>query len=141
MNSGANYAGFTSRLPGKGRRSGFPRGSFSAVASIRLPVEQKECREAVLLDRNVRQPGVVIRRRGRWRARNPCVLGGVRLPLSVSERNASPMSLGGCCQNVASRFRVVSYHTGIIGFREAGELGFEPKKRAFRSGWTHVANL
>ena len=53
---------------------------------------------------------------------------GVGRPLSVSERNASPMSLRGCCQNVASRFRVVSYHTGIIGFREAGELGFEPRQ-------------
>ena len=44
--------------------------------------------------------------------------------------NASPMSPGSCCQIVASRFLPLSYHTGISGFRKAGELGFEARNPA-----------
>src|ERR1700736_6243116 len=29
---------------------------------------------------------------------------------------------------VASMFSILSYHTGIYGFRKAGELGFEPRQ-------------
>ena len=45
--------------------------------------------------------------------------------------NASPMSPGSCCQIVASTFLILSYHTGISGFMEAGELGFEGSRLAF----------
>src|SRR5437879_13480377 len=45
-----------------------------------------------------------------------------------SDGNASPMSPGSCCQIVASTFSILSYHTGISGFRKAGELGFEPRQ-------------
>src|SRR5260370_16181967 len=38
------------------------------------------------------------------------------------------MSPGSCCQIVASMFSILSYHTGISGFRKAGELGFEPRQ-------------
>ena len=52
--------------------------------------------------------------------------GGHGLPLS--DGNASPMSRGRCCQIVASTFSILSYYTGITGFRKAGELGFEPRQ-------------
>src|SRR4029077_14076174 len=51
--------------------------------------------------------------------------GGHGLPLS--DGNASPMSPGRCCQIVASAFPLLTYNTGIFGFRKIGELGFEPR--------------
>ena len=51
--------------------------------------------------------------------------GGHLLPLS--DGNVSPMSPGRCCQIVASTFVLLSYYTGISGFRKAGDLGFEPR--------------
>ena len=43
----------------------------------------------------------------------------------IENCNARPMLRRKCCQNVASPIVVLPYLTGIAGFSEAGELGFE----------------
>jgi hypothetical protein len=43
-----------------------------------------------------------------------------------------PISPGSCCQIVASRFLLLSYHAGISGFRKAGEQDSKVKSSIFR---------